>query len=66
MLPDGGMIEMNGDVTWTIRTLMAFLAAKLKCNVDILKVGYNGIPTKACDFVTEFPMQTFFCRWVFP
>ena len=59
VLPDGRMIEMNGDVTWTIRTLMAFLAAKLKCNVDILKVGYNGIPTKACDFVTEFPMQTF-------
>ena len=59
VLPDGRMIEMNGDVTWTIRTLMAFLAAKLKCNVDILKVDYNGIPTKACDFVTEFPMQTF-------
>ena len=58
-ISDGNKIEMNGDLTWTVRTVMAFLAAKLKCNVDVLKMEYNRIPTKACDFVAEFPTQVF-------
>lgn len=53
------MIRFTGNVTWTMRTLAALLAAKLKCNVDVLRIMFQGLPTKSLDFVAEFQEAVF-------
>ena len=58
-LPTNEVIYMDGDVTWTMRTIMAFLAAKVKCNPDSLRILFNELPTKECDFAAEFTHQSF-------
>eukprot|EP00435_Cladocopium_sp_Y103_P019250 s2144_g4.t1 len=58
-LPTKEVIYMDSDVTWTLRTVMAFLAARVKCNPEALRILYDGLPTKECDFAAEFPHQNF-------
>eukprot|EP00435_Cladocopium_sp_Y103_P019400 s1438_g4.t1 len=31
----------------------------MKCNIDSLRISYEGIAMKPCDFIAEFPKQTF-------
>lgn len=58
-MPDGRVVYMKGDVTWTMRTVLSFLAAKVKCNPDALRILYRNLPTKDCDFAAEFQDQVF-------
>ena len=58
-LPGESQVTLNADVTWTIRTVLAFLGAHLKCNVDALRVYFQGLPINECDFVTEFKDPNF-------
>eukprot|EP00435_Cladocopium_sp_Y103_P058994 s306_g21.t1 len=59
MFDDGTKIMLKGDVTWTAHTVLAFLSMHMKCNIDSLRISYDGIMMKSCDFIAEFPKQTF-------
>ena len=58
-MDSGAIIVLNGDVTWTIQTVAAFIAARVGCNIDVLRLMFDGISTKSCDFIAEFPSQVF-------
>eukprot|EP00435_Cladocopium_sp_Y103_P052274 s505_g16.t1 len=61
---DNGMkVMLSGDVTWTTQTVAAFVAAHIGCNIDALRIMYEGLPTKPCDFVAEFPIKTFTAKF---
>eukprot|EP00435_Cladocopium_sp_Y103_P054187 s604_g17.t1 len=59
MLEDGQVLKINGDVTWTMQTVSACVASRIRCNIDTLRFLFEGIPTKPCDFAAEFPTRTF-------
>ena len=59
---DGNCIYMNADVTWTVKTVIAFLAGRMGCQADAISLAYNGIDMKDCDFVAEFPTWRFQIR----
>ena len=52
-------IYMRADVTWTAATALAFVAAKLRCNVDVLKLSHEGLPVIDTDYLREFTSRTF-------
>eukprot|EP00438_Fugacium_kawagutii_P017857 Skav229920 [mRNA] locus=scaffold3709:15604:19383:- [translate_table: standard] len=60
---DGVTLFMNGDVTWTVNTMKAYVAGMLKSNVDALQIQYNELPAKDCDFLAEYERCDFVARF---
>eukprot|EP00435_Cladocopium_sp_Y103_P025320 s325_g6.t1 len=57
--PNGQLMIFHGDVTWTMATLLSFVASRMRCHTDSLRLQYSGISTEDCDYVMEFPTWTF-------
>eukprot|EP00438_Fugacium_kawagutii_P024750 Skav213500 [mRNA] locus=scaffold3849:181721:186236:+ [translate_table: standard] len=60
---DGVKLVMNGDVTWTINTMKAYVATMLHSNVDALHIQYGELPTRDCDFLAEYDKCDFSARF---
>ena len=59
---DAGVIgrwTFGADVTWTIRSLQAFVASKIVCIPDVISMSNQGLPTQDDDFVLEFQDRSF-------
>ena len=61
-MEDGTCICMNADVTWTVKTVVAFLAGKVGFQAEIISLAFNDLDMKDCDYVAEFPSWTFHVR----
>eukprot|EP00438_Fugacium_kawagutii_P029602 Skav235416 [mRNA] locus=scaffold924:114031:118563:- [translate_table: standard] len=55
----GITLSMNGDVTWTVCTMKAYIAASLRCNSDALHVLAKDVPTHDGDFLAEYETCSF-------
>lgn len=42
------------DVTWTVRTALAYIASNIKCNPDVLSLKFGDLWTKEDDFLLEY------------
>eukprot|EP00438_Fugacium_kawagutii_P019037 Skav208704 [mRNA] locus=scaffold42:439639:444144:- [translate_table: standard] len=55
----GVAYSMNGDLTWTVGTMKAFVAAAMKCNCDALRVFANDLPAHDTDYLDEYETTKF-------
>eukprot|EP00438_Fugacium_kawagutii_P013663 Skav213136 [mRNA] locus=scaffold107:376351:402111:+ [translate_table: standard] len=52
-------ILMSADVTWTIETVLAYVASSMKCQVPALQLTNGDLPTRTCDFLAEYEKQEY-------
>eukprot|EP00438_Fugacium_kawagutii_P030423 Skav216208 [mRNA] locus=scaffold238:157581:162100:+ [translate_table: standard] len=55
----GERLLMSADITWTIETVLAYVASAMKCQVPALVVTNGDLPTKTCDFLAEYDKQEY-------
>eukprot|EP00438_Fugacium_kawagutii_P014767 Skav228756 [mRNA] locus=scaffold589:114345:118814:+ [translate_table: standard] len=58
VLPDERIL-MVADVTWTVETVLAYVASTMKCQVPALALTNGDLPTRACDFLAEYERQEY-------
>eukprot|EP00438_Fugacium_kawagutii_P021184 Skav201581 [mRNA] locus=scaffold152:211979:216484:+ [translate_table: standard] len=55
----GERVLMSADVTWTVETVLAYVASAMKCQVPSLILTNGDLPTKTCDFLAEYETQEY-------
>eukprot|EP00435_Cladocopium_sp_Y103_P013837 s2511_g3.t1 len=63
LMPNGDVIRLEGDLTWTIRTALAFIATHIGCNFDSLRLMYGDVIAEPDDFIAEYSGLSFQVRF---
>ena len=56
---NGAVMSFGCDVTWTVDTLLAFVAGQMKCNINSLALSRNDLPTMNLDFLAGYESMDF-------
>ena len=47
-------VSLVADVTWTVKTALAFIASNIKCNPEVISLKFGDLWTKEDDFLLEY------------